>query len=52
LIEDFGKIPGLRLNDKKTEAFWIGSKMICNQKFCPEKNFKWQKKTFSTLVFA
>ena len=43
LIEAFGKISGLRLNDKKTEALWIGSKTNSNQTFCPEMNFKWQK---------
>ena len=25
-LEDFSKIPGLRLNDSKTEALWISSK--------------------------
>ena len=43
MIEAFGKISGLRLNDKKTEALWIGSKTNSNQTFCPEMNFKWQK---------
>ena len=43
LIEAFGNISGLRLNNEKTEALWIGSKRNCNRKLCPEKNFKWQK---------
>ena len=25
LLEDFSKVSGLRLNDKKTEALWIGA---------------------------
>jgi len=40
---------GLRLNDRKTEALWIGSKTNCNQNFCPEKNFKWQKEKVKAL---
>ena len=43
LIEAFGNISGLRLNNEKTELLWIGSKRNCNLKLCPEKNFKWQK---------
>ena len=43
LIEAFGNISGLRLNNEKTEALWIGSKRNCNLKLCPEKKFKWQK---------
>ena len=29
LIEAFGKMSGLKLNDRKTEALWIGSKTNC-----------------------
>ena len=43
LIEAFGNISGLRLNNEKTEALWIGSKRNCNLKLSPEKNFKWKK---------
>ena len=48
LIDNFGKMSGLRLNDRKT-ALWIGSKTNCNQNFCPEKNFKWQKEKVKAL---
>ena len=37
LIEAFGNISGLRLNNEKTEALWIGSKRNCNLKLGPEK---------------
>ena len=37
LIEAFGNISGLRLNNEKTEALWIGSKRNCNLKLCPAK---------------
>ena len=37
LIEAFGKISGLRLNDGKREALWIGCKTNSNKKLCPEK---------------
>ena len=33
LIEIFGNISGLRLNIKKTEALWIGSKKDCDLLF-------------------
>ena len=50
LIEALGKISGLRLNDKKTEVLWIGSKTNSSQKFCPEMNFKWQKGKVKALA--
>ena len=49
LIETFGNISGLRLNIKKTEALWIGSKEDCDLKRLPEKDFKWPKKKVKAL---
>ena len=49
LIETFGNISGLRLNIKKTEALWIGSKKDCDLKLLPEKDFKWPKKKVKAL---
>ena len=43
-LEQFGSISGLRLNNKKTEVLWIGSKTGCNDVFCPEKNLMWVNK--------
>ena len=37
LIEAFGNISSLRLNNKKTEVLWLGSKRNCNLKLCPQK---------------
>ena len=43
MLDDFSKVSGLRLNDKKTEALWIGAS-IGNDKFCyQEKNLNGQK---------
>ena len=39
VIEKFSKISGLRLNNQKTEALWIGSKARCSELLCPEKDF-------------
>ena len=36
-----GKSSGLKLNDKKTEALWIGSMKGKKEKISPKKNFKW-----------
>ena len=40
-INSFGKSSGLKLNEKKTEALWIGSMKGKKEKLSPEKNFKW-----------
>ena len=50
-LEQFGSISGLRLNNKKTEVLWIGSKAGCNEVFCPEKNLKWVNKVKSLGVW-
>ena len=46
-LEQFGSIFGLRLNNKKTEVLWIGSKAGGNEVFFPEKNLKWVNKVKS-----
>ena len=51
LQEQFGSISGLRLNNKKTEVLWIGSKAGCSEVFCPEKNLKWVNKVKSLGVW-
>ena len=40
LLDDFGKVSGLKLNDRKTEALWIGSCIGNDQTTLPSKNFK------------
>ena len=40
-IENFGRESGFRLNNRKTEALWIGSMAGNKEKLFPEKNFKW-----------
>ena len=40
-LEVFGVISGLRLNNKKTEIFWIGVCPGRQDKLCPEKDSKW-----------
>ena len=40
-LQLFSSISGLRLNNKKTEVLWIGSRAGCKEKLCPEKNLKW-----------
>ena len=48
-IEKFSKMSGLRLNNKKTEALWIGSKARSLELLCPEKDFKWQEFKMKTI---
>ena len=49
IIEHFSNISGLSLNDKKTEALWIGARADWDFKLCPEKDFKWPKKEVRAL---
>ena len=49
VIEKFSKISVLKLNTKKTEALWIGSKARIPEIMCPEKGFKWQRLKIKTL---
>ena len=49
LLENFGNVSGLRLNDKKTEVLWIGSMVGKNEKLIPEKYFKWPENRVKVL---
>ena len=49
VIEKFSKISGLRLNNKKTEALWIGSKATSSELLYLEKEFKWEELKIKTL---
>ena len=44
IIEHFGNISGLRLNDKKTEALWIGARVDWDFKLCPQTTSNSRKK--------
>ena len=39
-LDDFSKVSGLRLNDSKTEALWIGSKTRQGKIFVLGKDLK------------
>ena len=49
VLDRFGDVSGLRLNDKKIEALWIGSNTASDQIVIPERNFKWPKNKVKTL---
>ena len=49
IIEKFSKISGLRLNNEKTKALWIGSNAGKQIKLCPEQPFKWIQNKIKTL---
>ena len=49
ILDDFSRISGLRLNDKKTEALWIGSSIGNEKLILPGKDFKWPKYKVKTL---
>ena len=43
MLDDFGKVSGLRLNDKKTEALWIGASIGNDKILVSGKELKWPK---------
>ena len=49
IIEHFGNISGLRLNDKKTEALWIGARVDWDFKLCPQTTSNSRKKKVRAL---
>ena len=48
-LDNFYKVPGLKLNDKKTEALGIGSKWRSSEISLPRRNFKWPKNKVKAL---
>lgn len=48
-LELFSTTSGLKLNNKKTEALWIGSYTGRADQLCPEKNLKWIKDKTKSL---
>ena len=42
-LDDFYEVSGLKLNDKKTEALWIGTNSGNDGITTPGRNFKWPK---------
>ena len=50
MFDAFEKVPGLGLNDRKTEALWIGSSSIGNDRILkPGKYFTWPKSKVKAL---
>ena len=49
ILDDFSKVFGLRLNDKKTEALWIGASIGNGKILLPGKELKWPKDKVKSL---
>ena len=49
MLDDFSKVSGLRLNDKKTEALWIGASIGNDKILVPGKELKWPKDEVKSL---
>ena len=43
VLENFILVSGVKLNNRKTEALWIGAYKDRGDKLCPGKNLKWIK---------
>ena len=48
-LDDFSKVSGLRLYDKKTEALWIGTSIGNDKILLPGKELKWPKDKVKSL---
>ena len=51
VLENFSVVSGLKLNNRKTEALWIGAYKDRGDKLCPAKNLKWIKHKGKALEF-
>ena len=49
MLDEFSKASGLKLNEKKTEALWIGSSIGNDKLFLPGKELKWPESKVKTL---
>ena len=49
VLENFSLVSGLKLNNRKTEALWIGAYKDRGDKLCPGKNLKWIKQKGKAL---
>ena len=49
MLDDFSKVSGLRLNDKKTEALWIGASIGNDKIQLSGKELKWPKDKVKSL---
>ena len=58
LLSKFYKLSGLKINEEKTRAIWIGAKSNSNNKLCKDFKFDWTQGpvkilgvTFTTNVY-
>ena len=49
MLDEFSKASGLKLNEKKTEALWIGSSIGNDKLSLPGKEIKWPESKVKTL---
>ena len=49
MLDDLSKVSGIKLNDRKTEALWIGSRIGNDKMILPGRDFKWPISKVKTL---
>ena len=49
ILKTFSQISGLKMNNEKTKAVWIGSRKICRLRFSRDMNFCWDPGIFKVL---
>jgi len=52
MLDDFMKVSGLRLNDKKTEGLWIGASIGNSKRLFLGKELKWAKDKVKSLALG
>ena len=45
ILQTFYRMSGLKVNEEKTKALWVGSMSKSHKQICPEYNLDWEQKT-------
>ena len=49
ILQTFYRMSGLKVNEEKTKALWVGSMSKSHKQICPEYNLDWEKKPIKIL---
>ena len=49
ILQTFYRMSGLKVNEEKTKALWVGSMSKLHNQICPEYNLDWEQKTIKIV---
>ena len=49
ILQTFYRMSGLKVNEEKTKALWVGSMSKSHKQICPEYNLDWEQKPIKIL---